>query len=105
MRESQPGLMNDLCDSGVFLALAVGQRTHHSLAANWFGGLSESDAAQFCRGTRICLLRLLPQKIAPDYQPLSNLEAWLALDRLMGDEATGFEKKPAGLELVWRDLS
>jgi len=29
----------------------------------------------------------------------------LALDRLMEDDATGFETEPAGLELVWRDLS
>ena len=97
--------MKYLCDSNVFLALAVGQHIHHSLAAKWFEGLSEADTAQFCRATRISFLRLLTQKIAPGYQPLSNLEAWLALDRLMEDDATGFETEPAGLELVWRDLS
>lgn len=68
-------------------------------------GLSEVDTALFCRATRISFLRLLTQKIAPDYQPLSNREAWLALDRLMEDEATGFETEPAGLDLVWRNLS
>jgi len=97
--------MKYLCDSNVFLALAVGQHIHHSIAATWFERLSEADTAQFCRATRISFLRLLTQKIAPDYQPLSNLEAWLALDRLMEDDATGFETEPAGLALVWRDLS
>jgi toxin-antitoxin system PIN domain toxin len=97
--------MKLLCDSNVFLALAVGQHAHHSLAAKWFGGLSESDVALFCRATRISFLRLLTQKIAPDYLPLSNREAWLALDRLMEDDATGFETEPAGLDHVWRQLS
>lgn len=97
--------MKYLCDSNVFLALAVGQHSHHSLAAKWFEGLPDSDTAQFCRSTQISFLRLLTQKMAPDYQPLSNLEARLTLDRLMEDDATGFETEPSGLEIVWRDLS
>ncbi|MCU0982595.1 MAG: PIN domain-containing protein [Pirellulaceae bacterium] len=97
--------MKYLCDSNVFLALAVGQHAHHSLAAKWFAGLSEPDVAQFCRATRISFLRLLTQKLAPDYLPLSNLEAWLVLDRLTEDGATGFESEPAGLDPVWRHLS
>jgi uncharacterized protein len=97
--------MRYLCDSNVFLAIAVGQHAHHALAARWFGGLSLSDTALFCRATRLSFLRLLTQKIAPDFQPLSNREAWLVLDRLMEDEATGFEPEPAGLDRVWRELS
>jgi predicted nucleic acid-binding protein len=97
--------MKLLCDSNVFLALAVGQHAHHPLAAKWFEELSESDVALFCRATRISFLRLLTQKIAPDYLPLSNHEAWSALDRLMEDDATGFETEPAGVDHVWRQLS
>ncbi len=97
--------MKHLCDTNVFLALAVGQHVHHPLAAAWFSGLADSDTAIFCRATRMSFLRLLTQKIAPDYVPLSNTDAWAALDRLMEDEATGFEPEPAGLDHVWRQLS
>lgn len=37
--------------------------------------------------------------------PLTNLEAWLALDRLMEDDSAGFEREPAGLDHVWRQFS
>ena len=97
--------MNHLCDSNVFLALAVGQHVHHSRAAAWFAGLGDADSARFCRATRISFLRLLTQRIAPDYVPLTNRDAWAALDRLMEDDVTGFEPEPAGVELAWRQLS
>ena len=97
--------MKHLCDSNVFLALAVGQHAHHSLTAAWFGSLTGADSALFCRATRISFLRLLTQKIAPDYVPLSNRHAWATLDHLMKDDATGFENEPAGLDPVWRQLS
>ena len=97
--------MKHLCDSNVFLAIAVGQHAHHSLAAAWFGSLAEPDSALFCRATRISFLRLLTQKIASGYVPLSNRKAWAALDQLMDDDATGFETDPPGVDLVWRQLS
>jgi toxin-antitoxin system PIN domain toxin len=97
--------MKYLCDSNLFLALAVGQHAHHSIAANWFGNLADSDTAVFCRATRISFLRLLTQKIATDYAPLSNQKAWATLDRLMDDDATGFEPEPPGIDAIWRQLS
>jgi toxin-antitoxin system PIN domain toxin len=97
--------MKYLCDSNVFLALSVEQHAHHSLAATWFGALTAADTASFCRATRISFLRLLTQKIAVDFVPLTNREAWGALDQLMADEATGFEAEPHGLDLVWRQLA
>jgi toxin-antitoxin system PIN domain toxin len=97
--------MKYLCDSNVFLALAVGQHVHHSLVAKWFLELEVSDTAQFCRATQISFLRLLTQKIAPDYLPLKNAEAWEAHDRLMEDDVTGFEIEPAGVDMIWRQLS
>ncbi len=97
--------MRHLCDSNVFLALAVGQHAHHARVADWFRDLDPGDAALFCRATRITFLRLLTQKIAPGFTPLENREAWKVLDRLMEDDATGFESEPSGLEPVWRQLS
>ncbi len=97
--------MKHLCDSNVFLALSVEQHIHHSLAASWFGTLTGEDTALFCRATRISFLRLLTQKIAPDFIPLTNRAAWDALDQLMADDATGFESEPHGLDRVWRQLA
>lgn len=97
--------MKFLCDSNVFLALAVGQHAHHYIAVNWFANLADSDTAVFCRATRISFLRLLTQKIAPDYSPLTNQQAWAALDRLMEDDATSFEPEPPGMDAIWRQLS
>lgn len=97
--------MKCLCDSNVFLALAVGQHAHHSIAADWFGNLADSDTAAFCRFTRISFLRLLTQKIASDYVPLTNQQAWTTLDRLMEDDAIHFETEPPGADAIWRQLS
>ncbi len=97
--------MKHLCDTNVFLALAVGQHAHHSLAAAWFANLTNSDAALFCRATRISFLRLLTQPIAPGYVPLTNSQAWAILDHLMEDDTTGFEHEPEGIEPIWQQLS
>ena len=97
--------MKYLCDSNVFLALAAEQHVHHPVAASWFGALTEADTALFCRATRISFLRLLTQKIAADFAPLTNREAWAVLDELMADDATGFEAEPHGLDMVWRQLA
>ncbi len=97
--------MKCLCDSNVFLALAVEQHAHHQIAVSWFSELEGSHEALFCRSTQISFLRLLTQKIAPDYAPLSNAEAWAALDQLMEDDATGFVREPSGTDVLWRQLA
>ena len=97
--------MNHLCDSNVILALAVEQHIHHASAATWFAALTEADTALFCRATRISFLRLLTQKIAPDFVPLTNSAAWAALDQLMADDAMGFASEPHELDFVWRQLA
>ncbi len=97
--------MKHLCDSNVLLALAVGQHAHHVLAKGWFDALAAADTVLFCRATRISFLRLLTQKIAPDYEPLTNLKAWEVIDELMTDVAIGVEEEPYGLDPVWRRLS
>ena len=94
--------MKHLCDSNVFLAIAVGQHAHHPVAAAWFGALAETDTACFCHATRISFLRLLTQKIAEGYTPLTNREAWSVHDRLMDDDATGFAPEQPGLDGLWR---
>ena len=97
--------MKYLCDSNVFLALAVEQHVHHPIVASWFGAFAEIDTAYFCHATKISFLRLLTQKIAPDFVPLTNREAWAALDALMTDDAMGYLSDHHGLDSVWRELA
>lgn len=97
--------MKHLCDSNVFLALSVGQHVHHAHAASWFQGLESSSTVVFCRTTKTSFLRLLTQKIAPDYIPLSNDEVWNIYDRLCCDEAVESVDEPLGLDTLWREFS
>lgn len=97
--------MKHLCDSNVFLAIALEQHAHYALASAWFTALPEPETALFCRSTWISFLRLLTQKLAPDYLPLTDREAWVALDRLMEDDVTGFAAEPEGLVPVWQQLT
>ncbi len=97
--------MRHLCDSSVLLALAVGQHVHHERAKLWFYDLKESDSAEICRATEISFLRLLTQKIALDYVPLSNRQALDTYQYLMEDEATAFAEEPEDLSEIWRRLA
>lgn len=97
--------MKFLCDTNVFLALAIGQHAHHPHAAEWFGSPKPADKAVFCRATKISFLRLLTQRIAPGYVPLSNGEAWEIFDRLNLDDAVEFEDEAPGLDPICRKPS
>lgn len=97
--------MSYLCDSNVWVALAVGQHVHHGATSAWFGTLGDSEVALFCRSTRISFLRLLTQNLAPGFQPLTNRQAWAVLDRLAEDEAIGFAAEPAEIDGLWRSLT
>jgi len=96
--------MRYLCDSNVFLALAVGQHLHHRRAAAWFAGLVAADKAEFCRATQISFLRLLTQKIAPEYLPVSNEAGRAAFDQLMEDDVVEFAMEPENIDSVWRSF-
>jgi len=96
--------MRHLCDSNVFLALAVGQHLQHRRAAEWFAALGAVDTAEFCRATQISFLRLLTQKIAPEYLPVSNEVARAAFDQLMEDDVVDFAAEPENVDSVWRSF-
>jgi toxin-antitoxin system PIN domain toxin len=85
--------------------VAVEQHLHFSAAASWFSGLGVGDTTAFCRTTQLSFLRLLTQKIALGYTPVSNRRAWEVYSRLCEDDAVVFEKEPVGLEPTWRRLA
>lgn len=97
--------MKHLCDANVFIALAVEQHANHRQAALWFEGLGDQDTVAFCRATQNTFLRLLTQKIAENYVPQTNRQAWEMYDQLCRDDAVVFAKEAAGLEPIWRKLA
>lgn len=97
-----------LCDSNVWLALALSAHVHHPRARAWFDSLGEPGSVFFCRATQQALLRLLTNAavLAPyGNPPLTNREAWTAYEALLGDDRIVFlAEEPPGLERVWKQF-
>ena len=98
-----------LCDSNVWLALALSGHVHHSAARDWFDDIPAPGSAVFCRATQQTLLRLLtnPSVLRPyGNPPLTNREAWDVYDALLADERIVFRAaEPAGLQGDWKRLA
>jgi toxin-antitoxin system PIN domain toxin len=96
----------DLCDSNVWLALALSKHVHHAAAREWFETVREPASAVFCRATQQSFLRLLSNaSVLGPYgnPPLTNQQAWDAYSSLREDERVGFRpEEPTGLESHWR---
>ena len=98
-----------LCDSNVWLALALSAHVHHSVSRDWFENIDEAGTVLFCRATQQTLLRLLTNAavLAPyGNEPLTNAEAWAGYEALLADDRIVFRaEEPAGLEPLWRRLA
>lgn len=98
-----------LCDSSVWVALALFDHAHHDAARRWFETVTEPGAVLFCRATQQSFLRLLTTAIvlAPyGIPPLTNQQAWDVYDAFLADHRIVFQaREPAGLELRWRQLA
>ncbi len=90
-----------LPDVNVWLALAFATHVHHSVAKNWFEGLS-TEICFFCRMTQQGLLRLAtnPRVMGEHVATLS--EAWRMYDALLRDPRVSFADEPIGVEVRWR---
>ena len=95
-----------LCDSNVWLALALSGHVHHGVARNWFEGVEAASSVFFCRATQQTFLRLLTNAavLAPyGNPPLTNVHAWEAYDALLADDRIAFRtEEPAGIEAQWK---
>lgn len=87
-----------LCDTNVWLALVIEHHTHHEIAKGWFESLDSPASSIFCRATQISFLRLLTQKIAIDYMPLTNQQAWDIWTQLSRDETIVLLPEPEGID-------
>lgn len=95
-----------LCDSNVWLALALSRHLHHAATRAWLGSVSDSASILFCRATQQTLLRLLTNaSVLGPYgnPPLTNRQAWAVYQALLADDRIAFRAdEPAGLEAHWR---
>lgn len=98
-----------LCDSNVWLALALSGHGHHAIASEWLETVEEPASVLFCRATQQTFLRLLthPAVLAPyGNPPLTNRRAWSAYEALVADDRIVLRAaEPPGVEAVWRELA
>ncbi len=98
-----------LCDSNVWLALALSRHVHHAATRKWFEAVEVAASIHFCRATQQTLLRLLtnPSVLSPyGNLPLTNRQAWESYETLLADDRIVLrEEEPAGLETHWQRLA
>lgn len=94
-----------LCDSNVWLALALSRHAHHASVRKWFEATLDPASVLFCRVTQQTLLRLLTNaSVLKPYgnPPLTNQQAWDVYEALLADDRIAFRAdEPAGLEARW----
>jgi uncharacterized protein len=95
-----------LCDTNVWLALALSGHVHHNVARAWLDTINESGAIHFCRATQQSFLRLLTNRTvlgAYGSPPLTNSEAWAAYAAFLEDDRIVMtSREPDGLEVQWK---
>ena len=98
-----------LCDSNVWLALALSKHAHHAAAREWFEAVEEPESICFCRATQQTFLRLLTNaSVLSPYGnlPLTNRQAWETYAALRADDRVVLRaEEPAGLETRWERLA
>jgi uncharacterized protein len=98
----------NLCDSNVWLSLALSAHIHHPAARAWFDLTTEPRSVLFCRATQQSLLRLLTTAavLAPyGNRPLTNREAWRTYQAFAKDDRIGLVGEPDGVEQAWAELA
>lgn len=98
-----------LCDTNVWLALALSKHVHHHVAREWLDTIEEVATVHFCRATQQSFLRLLTNRAvlgAYGNAPLTNAEAWSAYAALLADDRiTMAGQEPGSLETKWRTFA
>ena len=97
-----------LCDSNVWLALALSKHRHHTTAREWLDTVQEPATILLCRATQQTFLRLLTNaSVLGPYgnPPLTNREAWSAYETLLTDDRIVFRDEPAGVEPLWKEFA
>lgn len=95
-----------LCDTNIWLALALSGHLHHGSARDWLDTVDELGVIHFCRATQQSFLRLLTNRTvlaAYGLPPLTNDEAWIAYAAFLDDDRIVLtDREPDGLERHWK---
>lgn len=95
----------NLCDSNVWLAMALSRHVHQSAVRLWFESIEDPESVMFCRQTQQTFLRLLTDaSVLMPYgnPPLTNREAWDTYEAVLADDRVIFvTAEPSGLESGW----
>lgn len=78
-----------LCDTNIWLALALSGHVHHRASRAWLDTINAPGVIHFCRATQQSLLRLLTNRTvlgAYGSPPLTNREAWAAYAAFLDDD-------------------
>lgn len=98
-----------ICDSNVWLALALSKHVHHVAVREWFAAVKQPASVCFCRATQQTFLRLLTNaSVLSPYgnPPLTNRKAWATYRALLADDRIVLRaEEPAGLETRWERLA
>jgi toxin-antitoxin system PIN domain toxin len=98
-----------LCDSNVWLALALSKHALHTATREWLETVEEPASIFFCRATQQSFLRLLTNaSVLGPYgnPPLTNRKAWSAYEAFLADDRIAFRAdEPVGLESSWKDFA
>lgn len=98
-----------LLDSNVWLALMLDWHPLHDRAQTWWGGLDDADRVLLYRPVQLSTLQLLTTRAVftpGGAEPLTNAEAWAAIDEIAADprvEVLALE--PFGTAELWRESS
>ena len=99
----------NLCDSNVWLALALSRHVHHRTARTWFQSIARpGDVPTAGRpSTRSGGCSLNSAVLAPyGNPPLTNAQAWRAYEAFAGDDRVALRiDEPTHLESHWKQLA
>jgi toxin-antitoxin system PIN domain toxin len=98
-----------LCDSNVWVALALSGHPYHALAREWFSSTSAPASILFCRFTQHTFLRLMTSAavFAPfGRPPLTNEDAWAVYEAFIEDaRITLRTNEPFATSRFWREYT
>ncbi|MBP7140421.1 MAG: PIN domain-containing protein [Opitutaceae bacterium] len=98
--------MKHLCESNVFLALALASHPHHAKAVAFMDLLPDEESVYFCRLTQQSFLRLLTLEALMKEDVRTNSEAIDVWRKLRLDIRVGFIRDdPDGVEACWLKLA